>query len=94
MNSLTGGRERGCALSAFSRNAELLARSGELHPYREGPLGVIEPGAYADIIIVNGDALKDISLLADPESNFKVIMKDGRAYKNTLQYSINRFEKE
>lgn len=49
------------------------------------PLGVIKPGAYADIIIVDGNPLDDISLLADPEKNLKLIMRDGKVYKNTLQ---------
>lgn len=65
--------------------AELLSRAGKRHPYQEGPLGVIKPGAYADLIIVDGNSLEDISLLADPETNLKMIMKDGRIYKNALQ---------
>jgi len=68
-----------------SLNAELLARADKRHPYQEGPLGVIEPGAYADIIIVDGNPLEDISLLSDPEKNLKLIMKDGKIYKNTIQ---------
>jgi imidazolonepropionase-like amidohydrolase len=46
---------------------------------------VIKEGAYADIIIVDGNPLEDISLFADPEKNLKVIMKDGKIYKNTIQ---------
>lgn len=71
-------------VQATSQNAEFLELSGKRHPYQEGPLGVIKPGAYADIIIVDGNPLEDISLLGDPERNLKVIMKDGRIYKNTL----------
>lgn len=71
-------------VQATSSNAELLARAGKRHPYQEGPLGVIKPGAYADIIIVDGNPLKDIALLGDPEKNLKLIMKDGRIYKNAL----------
>jgi imidazolonepropionase-like amidohydrolase len=67
-----------------SQNAELLGLSGERHPYREGPLGVIEEGAYADMIIVKGNPLEDISLLAYPEKNIVFIMKDGKVYKNRL----------
>ena len=70
---------------ATSDNAELFMLSGKRHPYQEGPLGVIAEGAYADMLIVDGNPLKDISLLADPEKNLKVIMKDGRIYKNTIQ---------
>lgn len=72
-------------VQATSLNAELLARSGKRHLYQEGPLGVIKPGAYADIVIVDGNPLEDISLLGDPEKNLKLIMKDGRIYKNTLE---------
>jgi len=54
------------------------------HPYTEGALGVIEEGAYADIIIVDGNPLDDMELMVDPATNFKLIMKDGVIYKNTL----------
>jgi len=70
---------------ATSDNAELFMLSGKRHPYQEGPLGVVKPGAYADILIVEGNPLQDISLLADPEKNLKVIMKDGKIYKNELR---------
>jgi imidazolonepropionase-like amidohydrolase len=63
---------------------ELLALSGQRNPFKEGPLGVIQEGAYADLIIVNGNPLKDITLLANPEKNLQLIMKDGKIYKNTL----------
>ena len=69
---------------ATSDNAKLLELSGPRHPYQEGPLGVIKEGAYADMIIVDGNPLEDLNLVADPENNFVVIMKDGRVYKNTL----------
>jgi len=67
-----------------SVNAELLAMSGPRNPY-PGKLGVIETGAYADMLLVNGDPLADIDLIADPERNFAIIMKDGRFYKNMLR---------
>jgi len=69
---------------ATSTNAELLELAGPRHPYQEGPLGVIEEGAYADLILVDGNPLEDIDLVADPHTNFDVIMKDGVIYKNTL----------
>jgi len=72
-------------IRAASLNAELLERAGKRHPYQQGPLGVIKPGAYADIIIVDGNPLEDISLLGDPEKNLKLIMKDDKIYKNTIQ---------
>ena len=66
-------------------NAELLKLSGPLTPYPDGPLGVIEEGAYADLILVDGNPLEDIDLVGNPEGNFDLIMKDGVIYKNVLQ---------
>ena len=68
---------------ATADNAELLALSGLRSPY-EGKLGVVEAGALADLLLVDGDPLANIDLVADPARNFVVIMKDGRVYKNTL----------
>ena len=67
---------------ATSDNAALLAMSGPRNPY-PGKLGVIEKNAYADLIVVNGNPLSDINLVADPGKNFALIMKDGVIYKNT-----------
>ncbi len=64
-------------------NAQLLALSGPRNPY-PGKLGVIEKGALADMILVDGDPIKNLELVADPDKNFKVIMKDGKIYKNQL----------
>lgn len=66
---------------ATSRNAELLAMSGPRSPY-SGKLGVVEEGALADLLLVDGNPLEDLSLVSEPETNFVVIMKDGRVYKN------------
>ena len=63
-------------------NAELLALSGTLNPY-PGKLGVVEPGAHADLLLVVGDPLQDIDLLAAPDKNLVVIMKEGRIHKDT-----------
>src|SRR5580704_13688671 len=68
---------------ATGTNAELLALSGERSPYA-GKLGVVEQGALADLLLVDGNPLENINLIADPAKNFKVIMKDGRVYKDTL----------
>lgn len=68
-------------------NAELLQLSGKRNPY-PGKLGVIEEGALADILLVDGDPLADIKLVEDPAKNFVVIMKDGKIYKNTLDPSL------
>lgn len=67
-----------------SINAELFAMCGPRNPYKEGPLGVIKAGAYADILVVDGNPLDDITVLEDYEENIDLIMKDGRVYKNTL----------
>ena len=69
-------------IMATSTNAELLALSGKRNPY-PGKLGVVEEGALADLLLVDGDPLANIDLIADP-NNFKIIMKDGVIYKNTL----------
>ena len=69
---------------ATSVNARLLALTGPRNPYPEGPLGVIKPGAYADLLIVAGDPLTDVRVLEDHANNIRLIMKDGRIYKNTL----------
>jgi imidazolonepropionase-like amidohydrolase len=66
-----------------SGNAELLALSGPRHPYAAAPLGVVKPGAYADLLLVEGDPTADLSLIADPARNFVVIMKDGVVVRNT-----------
>jgi imidazolonepropionase-like amidohydrolase len=66
-----------------SGNAELAGLSGPRNPY-PGKLGCIEAGAYADILVIDGNPLDDISLIADPERTMKFIMKDGRIHKNTL----------
>jgi imidazolonepropionase-like amidohydrolase len=62
-------------------NAQLLALSGLRSPY-QGRLGVVEEGALADLILVNGDPLANLDLVADPAANFAVIMKDGALVKN------------
>jgi imidazolonepropionase-like amidohydrolase len=62
-------------------NAQLLALSGPRNPY-PGKLGVIEEGALADLLLVDGNPIADINLLADPVKNFVVIMKDGKIFKD------------
>jgi len=66
-----------------SGNADLVALSGPRNPY-PAKLGRIEAGAYADILVLDGNPLDDISLIADPDRTLKLIMKDGRIHKNTL----------
>jgi len=68
---------------ATSANYQLLKLSGPRDPY-PGKNGVVEEGALADLILVDGNPLQDISLIADPEKNFVLIMMDGQIYKNTI----------
>jgi imidazolonepropionase-like amidohydrolase len=68
---------------ATSGNAELLALSGPRSPY-PGPLGVVEPGALADLLLVDGNPLENLALVADADKNFLVIVKDGQIIKNRL----------
>jgi imidazolonepropionase-like amidohydrolase len=68
---------------ATSANGELLALSGLRNPY-PGKLGVVEQGALADLLVVDGNPLEKIDLVADPANKFLVIMKDGVIYKNTM----------
>ncbi len=69
---------------ATSVNAELLALSGPRAPYA-GRLGVVAEGALADLLLVDGDPLADINLIADPEKNLVLIIKDGVIVKNSLR---------
>ena len=64
-------------------NAQLLALSGNRSPYI-GKIGVIETGALADLILIDGNPLKNIDLIAETDEKFLVIMKDGIIYKNKL----------
>ena len=68
---------------ATSTNAELLAMSGPRNPYK-GKLGVVDEGALADLLLVDGDPIANLKLIEDPARNFVVIMKDGKVFKNTL----------
>ncbi len=93
-NFITARKELSCrkqwftsaeiAKQATAINGELLALTGVRNPYPAGPLGVIKKGAYADLLIVEGNPLKDVSILEDYEKNMKIIMKDGVIYKNDL----------
>ncbi|GAA4503439.1 amidohydrolase family protein [Pseudaeromonas paramecii] len=62
-------------------NAQLIKLCGPRDPYK-GKLGVVEEGALADLILVDGNPLQNIDLVSDPAKNFVVIMKDGVVYKN------------
>jgi imidazolonepropionase-like amidohydrolase len=82
-------------LAKFMPNADALrmatGNAGELHalsgpntPYKDGPTGVVQEGAYADLLLVDGNPLEDIEIMTEPGKNFRIIMKDGAIYKNTL----------
>jgi imidazolonepropionase-like amidohydrolase len=68
---------------ATGDNGQLLALSGMRNPY-PGKLGVVEAGALADLLLVDGNPVENIKLLEDPERNLLVIMKDGKVYKNVV----------
>ena len=68
---------------ATGTNAELLGLSGKRNPY-PGKLGVVEEGALADLLLVDGNPIADITLIEHPAKNFVVIVKDGKLYKNNL----------
>ncbi len=53
------------------------------NPYPEGKIGVLEKGAFADLCIVEDNPVEDLDVLAD-RNNIKLIMKDGKIYKNIL----------
>ncbi|MFC4992440.1 metal-dependent hydrolase family protein [Rubritalea tangerina] len=80
-----------------STAGELLALSGPRNPYQAGKQGVIEEGAYADLLLVDGNPLEDITVIGGtdkwfdapeeykPIETLNLIMKDGVIYKNTLK---------
>lgn len=68
---------------ATADSAAILELSGPRNPYT-GQLGVIQKGAYADMILVDGDPTENLDLVADAETNFRITMKAGEIYKNTL----------
>jgi imidazolonepropionase-like amidohydrolase len=70
-------------IMATGTNAELLTLSGERNPY-PGKLGMVEQGALADLLLVEGDPIANIDLIKEPAKNFVVIVKDGKIFKNTL----------
>jgi len=82
--------EGGAVFSEAERSAAGVAppvtrsRAGKRHSRQQGSPGAIKTGANADIIIVDGNPLEDITLLVYPDKNLKLTMKDGRVYENTL----------
>lgn len=83
--------------SMTSIGGDLAALTGGQNPYPAGALGVIQEGAYADVLLIDGNPLEDITLIGGSEELFDapdrkpgdlpamdLIMKDGVIYKNTL----------
>ena len=68
---------------ATGQNGDLLALSGQRSPY-PGALGKLAAGAYADVLVADGDPTKNLDFLAQPEENLLLIMKNGRIYKDRL----------
>ena len=78
---------------ATADNGQLMALSGSINPY-PGRLDVVEEGALADLLLVEGNPLEDINLVADPDKNFLIIMKDGMIYKNTAPSSADQWSEQ
>ena len=68
----------------FSAIAIILLLAPFLAPAQNDPLGVIEVGAYADLLLVEGNPLADVSVFVNYEENLKIVIKDGDIYKNAL----------
>ena len=68
---------------ATGTSGELLQLSGPRNPY-PGKLGVVQEGALADLLLVDGNPLQDLSLVAQPDKRFVLIMKGGAIHKNLL----------
>ena len=69
-------------IQATGNDGEIVALSGKRNPY--GKLGVIEEGAMADVLIYDKNPLQDVAIIGDFENNLKLVVKDGKVYKNTL----------
>jgi imidazolonepropionase-like amidohydrolase len=67
-----------------SGNASLFSLSGERDPYKAARLGEVTVGAWADVLLINGDPTADLTLLGEPDKNIAVIVKDGTVVKNTV----------
>lgn len=68
--------------ASTSTAGEVLEMSGGMNPYKEGSIGEITEGAYADIILVDGNPLEDLNAVT--RDNVDFVMKDGTIYKNNL----------
>jgi len=71
-------------VQATSLSGELLQLSGARSPY-PGVVGKIEEGAHADLLLIDGNPLEDISILRNPHEVLDLIMKGGAIFKNELE---------
>ena len=69
---------------ATSTAGELFKMSGLRNPYTEGDLGVVKEGAYADLLVVDGNPLEDLKAVTNAD-NIMPIMKVGRVYRDELK---------
>jgi imidazolonepropionase-like amidohydrolase len=69
---------------ATGMNGQLLGLSGKRDSYPR-KLGLLEEAAYADLLLVDGNPLENIDLIANPDQNLRVMMKDIKFYKNQIQ---------
>jgi cytosine/adenosine deaminase-related metal-dependent hydrolase len=51
----------------------------------EGKIGAIQEGAFADLLVLDGNPLEDINVLAEPDRHLQFIMKQGRVYRDRLE---------
>ncbi|MCG8380150.1 MAG: amidohydrolase family protein, partial [Proteobacteria bacterium] len=67
---------------ATSESAKVIRMAGKLN--RHGNFGEIREGWVADVLLINGEPLEDISILEDPDSSLAFIMKGGKVIRNRL----------
>jgi len=67
-----------------SNAGKWLMKTGPKNPWKEAQLGTLLEGSYADVILVNGNPLEGVSVLADYDNNIPFVMGNGRIYKNKL----------
>jgi imidazolonepropionase-like amidohydrolase len=70
-------------LAATGNVNDLIKYTTYQNPYKKGEIGVLKEGAYADLLLVDGNPVEDLDILADTD-NLHLIMKDGIIYKNLL----------
>lgn len=69
-------------IQATGNGGKIVGMSGKRNPY--GKLGVIEEDAMADVLIYSKNPLEDVAIVGDYDNNLKLIVKDGKVYKNSL----------